>query len=161
MWPAQRLTPSIKHSTPEAFPAPFIPSKGQRHGDINRKVSWARPFIHERAHTSTFHSPSKTRMRQSEFELLTPIEWALVIKNSPANAGEVRDASSIPGSGRSPGGRHRNPLQYCCAYSCLENVMNRGAWRATVHRVAKSRTQLKHAHPKNTLNECILDINLQ
>ena len=39
--------------------------------------------------------------------------------------------------------------------------MNRGAWRATVHRVAKSRTQLKHAHPKNTLNECILDINLQ
>ena len=45
----------------------------------------------------------------------------------------------IPGWGRSPGGRHGNPLQY----SCLENPMDRGAWRATVHRVAKSRTRLK------------------
>ena len=48
------------------------------------------------------------------------------IKNPPANAGDVRDASLIPGSGRSPGGGHGNPLQY----SCLENLMDRGAWWA-------------------------------
>ena len=53
---------------------------------------------------------------------------ALVVKNLPANAGDVRDVSSIPGSGRFPGGAHGNPLQY----SCLENAMDRGAWRATV-----------------------------
>ena len=64
---------------------------------------------------------------------------ALVVKNLPANAGDVRDAGLIPGSGRFPGGGHDNPLQY----SCLENPMDRGAWRVTVHGVAKSQTQLK------------------
>ena len=49
-------------------------------------------------------------------------------KNPPANAGEVRDRSLIPGSGRYPGGRNDNPLQY----SCMENPMDREAWRATV-----------------------------
>ena len=49
---------------------------------------------------------------------------ALVVKNLPANAGDVIDAGSIPGLGRSPGGGHGNPLQY----SCLENPMDRGAW---------------------------------
>ena len=64
---------------------------------------------------------------------------ALVVKNPPASAGEVRETSSIPGLGRSPGGGNSNPLQY----SCLENPMNREAWQATVHGVAKSRTWLK------------------
>ena len=64
---------------------------------------------------------------------------ALVVKNPPAIAGDVRDKSSIPGSGRSPGGGHDNPLQY----SCLENPMDRGVWQATVHRITKSQTQLK------------------
>ena len=59
---------------------------------------------------------------------------ALVIKNSPATAGDIRDVDSIPESGRSPGGGHGNPLQY----ACLENPMDRGAWRATVHGVAES-----------------------
>ena len=59
---------------------------------------------------------------------------ALVVKNLPANAGDVRDTSSIPGLGRSPGGGNGNPLQY----SCLGNPIDRGAWQATVHRVAKS-----------------------
>ena len=63
----------------------------------------------------------------------------LVVKNPPANAGDIVDASSIPESGRSSGGGYGNPLQY----SCLENPMNRGAWWAAVHRVAESRTQLK------------------
>ena len=60
---------------------------------------------------------------------------AVVVKNLPANAGDIRDTDLTPGSGRSPGGGHGNPLQH----SCLENPVDRGAWRATVHRVAKSR----------------------
>ena len=63
----------------------------------------------------------------------------LVVKNPPANAGNIKDVGLIPGSGRSPGGGPGNPLQY----SCLENPMDRGAWRATVYRVAKSQTRLK------------------
>ena len=62
-----------------------------------------------------------------------------MIKNPPANAGDVRNTGSIPGLGRSPGGEHGNPLQY----SCLENPMNRGAWWDMVHWVAKSQTRLK------------------
>ena len=61
-----------------------------------------------------------------------------MVKNLPANVGNTRDMGSIPGSGRSPKGGHGKPLQY----SCLENSMDRGAWRATVHGVAKSLIQL-------------------
>ena len=64
---------------------------------------------------------------------------ALVEKNLPSNAGDVRDAALILGSGRSSGERHSNPLQY----SCLENPIDRGAWQATVHRIIQSQTQLK------------------
>ena len=63
----------------------------------------------------------------------------LVVKNPPANAGDIRDMGSIPELGRSPGEGHGNPLQY----SSLENPMDRGAWRATILWVVKSRTQLK------------------
>ena len=63
----------------------------------------------------------------------------LVVKTPPANAGDLRDVGSILVSGRSSGGGHDHPLQY----SCLENPMDRGAWWATVHRVAESWTQLK------------------
>ena len=52
----------------------------------------------------------------------------LVVKNQPANEGDVKDAGSIPGLGSSPGRGHGDPLQR----SCLENPMDRGAWRATV-----------------------------
>ena len=55
-------------------------------------------------------------------------------KNLPTSAGNLRDKGSIFGSERSPGGGHGNPLQY----SCLGNPMNRGNWRATVPRVARS-----------------------
>ena len=57
-----------------------------------------------------------------------------MVKNPSANAGPLRDTGSTPGSGRSLGERHDNPLQY----SCLENPMDRGAWQAIVHRVSKS-----------------------
>ena len=62
-----------------------------------------------------------------------------MVKTLPANAGDVRGVGSIPGLGRSPGGRHGNPLQY----SYLENSLDRGAWQATVHRIVNRRTRLK------------------
>ena len=62
----------------------------------------------------------------------------LEVKNPPANAANLRDEGSIPGSRRSPGERNGNPL----LYYCLENPMDRGAWWATVHGVAQSRTWL-------------------
>ena len=64
----------------------------------------------------------------------------LVVKILPANAGDIRDMGSIPGSGRYLGGRYGNPLQY----SCLEKPMDRGVWQATVHRVAQSHTWLSN-----------------
>ena len=60
-------------------------------------------------------------------------QGVLVVKNLPANAGDVRDMGSIPRSGRCPGGGHSNPLQYFC----LKNPMDRRAWRAAVLGVAK------------------------
>ena len=62
-----------------------------------------------------------------------------IVKNLPASAGDVRDMGSISGLEGSPGGGRGNPLQY----SCLENPTDRGAWWATVHGIAKSRTLLK------------------
>ena len=59
-----------------------------------------------------------------------------MVKNLPANAGDMKDVGSIPGLGRSSGGGHGNPLPY----SCLENPIVGEAWRGTVQRVAKSRT---------------------
>ena len=68
---------------------------------------------------------------------------ALVVKNPHAIAGDIREAASIPESGRFSGGGHGNPLQY----SCLENPMDREAWRATVHSITKNRMQLSTAQP--------------
>ena len=64
---------------------------------------------------------------------------AQVVKNLPANAGDIRDSGSVPGWERSLGGGHGNSLQY----SCLENPVDRAAWWAAVHEVAKSWTRLK------------------
>ena len=67
----------------------------------------------------------------------------LVVKNPPANARDIRDTISIPGSGRSPGGEHGDLLQY----SCLENSMDRGTWQATVQvsqRVDRDSSHLVH-----------------
>ena len=77
------------------------------------------------------------------FIKLYNVHWAsqvtLVVKNPPANAGDIRDVGSISGPVRSPGGEHGNPVKY----SYLENLLDRGAWRAAVHGVAKSWTWLK------------------
>ena len=64
-----------------------------------------------------------------------------MVKNPPANAGDVRDVGSTPGQGRSLGGGRGNPLQY----SCLENPKDRGAWWVMVHRVAKIQTHTTEA----------------
>ena len=68
--------------------------------------------------------------------MLRASQVALVVKNPPANAGNAGDAGLIPASGRTPGRGKGNPFQY----SCLENPMDRGAWKAAVHHVSKSQT---------------------
>ena len=70
---------------------------------------------------------------------------ALVVKNPPANTGDIRDTGLIPELGRSPREGNGNPPQD----SCLENSMDRGAWQATVQRVAKSQTRLKQLSMNN------------
>ena len=67
----------------------------------------------------------------------------IVVKNLPANAGDIRDAGSIPGLGRFPGKGNGNRLQY----SCLEKPMDRGAWQATIHEVTKIWKQLSMHTP--------------
>ena len=87
------------------------------------------------------HKESDTTEQLSDFtNTLQGFPGGTVVKNPPANAGDARDAGSIPGSGRFPESGNGNLLQY----SGLENHMDRGAWQATVHGVAKSRTQLSN-----------------
>ena len=87
-----------------------------------------------------------------------------MVKNLSASAGDARDIGSIPGSGRSPGGRYGKPLQY----SCLENLTDRGAWWATVHRATKSQIRLSdcmrahtHTHTHTVKNRVQPDIETQ
>ena len=79
---------------------------------------------------------------------------ALLVRNLPANAGDVRDVGLIPGSRRSPGVGHSNPLHILC----LENPMDRGAWQATVH---GSQTQLKLLSSTVSVEHKIEDIIIQ
>ena len=84
----------------------------------------------------------------------------VVVKNLPADGGDVRDMGSTLGSERSPGEGHGNPLQY----SCLENSMDRGAWWATVNRVVQSQTRLRCLSTHTSLlafNSQSLDQNLR
>ena len=83
----------------------------------------------------------QTTIQLPSFHIGLP--WCLSGKESACNAGDV---GSIPGSQRSPGGGHGNPLQY----SWLENPLDRGAWRDAVHRVAQSRTQLKRLNSRSS-----------
>ena len=102
-----------------------------------------RSFVEE-THASTcdqedFHQALLSTFVYKNLMYVRAFQVVLVAKNPPAGAGDVRDVGSIPGSGRSTGGGHGNPL----LYSCPENAMDRGAWWAAVHRVAKSQTRLK------------------
>ena len=80
-----------------------------------------------------------TLLENMEIRLYVPPGLALVVKISPVNAGDIRDVGSIPELGKSPGEGHGNAPQY----SCLENLMDRGAQWTIVHRVAKSQTWVK------------------
>ena len=86
------------------------------------------------------------KLKSFEYVHYRASQVRLVLKNTPANAGDIRDVGSVPGLGRSPGAGHGKPL--LCSW--LENLMDRGAWQATVYRVVKSRTWLKwlstHVH---------------
>ena len=89
------------------------------------------------------------------------MEVALAVKNPSVREGDIRDVGSIPGLGRSPGEGNGDPLQY----SCLENPMDRGAWQAMVHSVAKSWTQLKqlstHTHKQaGTTHTAVVKVRL-
>ena len=78
--------------------------------------------------------PNWIKAREMEASQVAP-----VVKNLTAKAGDLRDVGLTPGLGRAPGGGHGNPLQY----PCLENPMDKEAWRAVVRRVTQSWTQLK------------------
>ena len=95
------------------------------------------------AHTSQQNGPENRpthRNRASQVALVVNKQTNKQTKNKKQtpDAGDIRDVDLIPGLGRSPGGGHGNPLQYCC----LENSLNRGAWRTRVHGVAKRQTRL-------------------
>ena len=96
-------------------------------------LAWRIPWIEASGRLQSMGLQSWTRLATKQQQAS---EVALVVKKSPANPGDIRDSGSISGSRRSPGGAHGNPLQS----SCLGNSVERGAWRATVHRVTKSQT---------------------
>ena len=98
------------------------------------------------------HSPSP--LSPNGYWIGLSYHMALVVKSLLASAGDIRDVGSIPGSGRSPEGANGNPLQY----SCLENPMDRGAWRAVVQRVAKSRAGLKRLNT-HTCSPSLTDLH--
>ena len=109
-----------------------------RLGDPARDASSSPCFVGTRASAEVreFHTAQDGSEDESPKRNPTQSKVVLVVKNPPVNAGDIRDLDSIPGSRRSPGGGHGNPLQ--C--SCLENPMDKGACQAIVHRVAKSQT---------------------
>ena len=88
------------------------------------------------------------------FNSFAGLPWWLSGKESACIAGAVGDAGLIPGLGRSPGGERGNPLQY----SCMENHMDRGAWRATVHAVTESWTRVDRlsVHTSNSLAKYVV-----
>ena len=114
------------------WPSLSSPLGDKRHHSAD--IFWLSPF--------SFY-PSVSATVSPHFSEIPVCVWAsqeaLMVKNPPANAGDVRDVGSIPGPGRSPGGGDDNPFQY----PCPENPMDRGAKRATVHGVAQSETWLK------------------
>ena len=109
----------------------FLP--GEFHGQ--RSLEGYSPWVANRT-LSTVQEQQQTML--NDF-ILTSSQVALVVKNPPVNARDKRVVGSISGLERFPWGGNGNPLQYFC----LENPMDRGAWQATVHTVAKSRTELK------------------
>ena len=114
----------------------FLPGESQGRGSLVGCRLWGHTVGHD---WSDLAAVPHKYTRYPIPALLGASQVALVIKNSPANAGDTRDTSAISESWRSPGGGHGNSL-HC---SCGENPMNRGTGRAIVHGVTKSRTWMK------------------
>ena len=114
--------------------------KGIRKSPMERAFSLGEPPC------ITFKTQLSTHIFYEAAAATGTSQVALVVKNLPANAGDLRDVGLIPGSGRSPGVGNGNPLQY----PCLENPMDRGAWWATVHGVTKNQTLLKGLSTRHT-----------
>ena len=123
------------HSSILAWKIPWTeePGRLQSKGLHRARHDWATERTHTPwAHTHTPWAHTHTPWHDQAFQV------ALVVKNPPADVGDVRDMGSIPGLERPLGGGHGNLLQY----SCLEKPMDRGTWGTTVHRIAKSWTRL-------------------
>ena len=118
--PNQRSNLSLLHWQVDSLPLSHLGSPSLIIREISIKTTMSS------SHQSEWQPPKKSTSRAS------------LVKNLPANTGDTRNAGSIPGLGRSPGGGNGNPLQY----SCLGNPTDRGAWRAAVHGVSKSWKQL-------------------
>ena len=117
-----------------------IPGSGRSPGEGNGnplQYSCLENPLDRGAWQATVHGVAKSRTRLSNFTLSHIVFGGSVVKDPPANAGDTGDVSS-PKLGRFPGGRNGNPLQYFC----LGIPLDRGAWQATVHGVAKSQTRL-------------------
>ena len=99
-------------------------------------LTWRIPWTEEPCELQSMESQRIRHTWGTKYKEPQGYPGALVVKNLPANAGDVKDSGSIPGPGRSPGERNGNPL----SYSSLENPKNRGAWQATVHSVSESDT---------------------
>ena len=95
-------------------------------------------FYHcDTAHTYTQTCKTKNSIRNKFSLAICASQMRLVVKNLPANAGDIKDVGSIPRLGRSPGGRHGNHSSSPFQYPCLENPMDKGAWQATFHRTTR------------------------
>ena len=107
-------------------------SPGKEMATHSSILAWEIPWIDEPGRLQSM-GLQRVRHDWSDLACIYTHVWAfqvaLVVKNSPANAGDIRNQGSIPQSARSPGGGHSNPLQY----SCLEKPVDRGAWQAAVH----------------------------
>ena len=125
-------------------PLPLEPPHSTSHlTPLGRRRAWAELLVLYSGFPLAIYFIPVVSMWASQVEL--------VVKNPPANAGDIRDTVLMSVSGRSPGGGHGHPLQY----SCLENPMDRGAGRATVHRVAKGGTRLKQRSTQHIQCLCV------
>ena len=149
--PGDPPNPGIKPRSP-LLQTDSLPSETPGKPKDGHSLSIHRPAV---CTVSGFFMPTilqtSFRHKRSEFSQLPRDLWASqvsrVVKNSPANAGDLIKEGSIPGLGRSPGRGNGTPLQY----PCLENPMDRGAWWATVNGVTKSGVGLKWLSTGNTL----------
>ena len=130
-WATSLLLFTFVHWRRKWRPTPvFLPGESQGRG-----AWWAAVYGVTQSRTwLKWLSSSRYPSKMSAHPIVWASQVALVVKNLPSSAGDIIDAGLIPGSGRSPGGGHGNPLQY----SCLGNPMDRGLWWATIQGVTES-----------------------